>query len=331
MKNEPNATNYAELAALGNQAEHFVWYVEREKTLPQTTNEEPYIFEPSRPNEHEEGFRQGHGWLDQTITSAFIDHWTPSVAALGDTVFVACGDGANGTDTVFLYRSVDGGMTWGLWYTHGSSTADRFPFDLAIDPENHYLYLSYGITSSTITGNIWIRRFTDFSDSSATNIYGVETGTDACFQPHLSVEHEWSAHRLRVVYYNQTTGNMVIDRSTDYGVTWEPSHTTSWTVTTTWPKPKGCQGAEVQTTDRFFFVAHKDANSFVIFESLEGIAGTWTETEYTHAQDVDAVDISASHNYTARTAAVSFGYLWSPTDYNVRVFFRSHGASGFVS
>ncbi len=329
LNNELSPMTYAEFVSNLNQAEHFVWYIEREQTLPHTSYEEEAASYPEQINGRDDLPRQGIGWEEILVDGSYKDHQTPSIASLGDTIFVASSN--TGNDTVYTYRSVDGGYTWSQWYVHGTPTADRLSFDLAIDPVNHYLYLAYHISSGTISGNIWIRRFTDFSDSSATDIYAIEDGSDACHQPHLSVEHEYTGHRLCCMYYNEATGNVVIARSEDYGQTWVTVHTSAWTVGADWPKPKGAQGASTATTDKFYFVAQKETNSLVVFESTSGGAGVWTETEYIHGQDIDAVDISASHNHLDASVVVSFGYVWLAADYNIRILFRPETGPGFIS
>jgi hypothetical protein len=330
LSEELSPWSYAEFSSLLKEAEHYVWYIEREKKLPHSSTEEAETGDLEQINKEGDYPRQGMGWLFEYIDLSLSLHATPSIASLGDTIFVACSN-VDDADSVFLWQSVDGGNTWSLWHIYGSESADRIVCDLAIDPENHYLYYAYCYHSATVDRAIWIRRFTDFNDPSATNIYGIETGSDVCDVPHLSVEHQYSEHRLCCIYHNETTDNMVIKQSDDYGQTWSPVYTSSWTVGTYYPKPKGAQGASGSTTDKFYFVAQKEDNSLVVLESTSGLSGTWTETEYTHAQDIDAVDISASHNHIDASAVVAFGYVWSPTDYNIRILFRPEGGPGFVS
>lgn len=131
------------------------------------------------------------------------------------------------------------------------------------------------------------------------------------------------------MYYNETTDNVVIAQSTDYGSTWTTVHTTSWTYGG-WPQPKGCQGA-TGSYDRFFFVAKKDINTITVFESTSGQAGSWIETDYVHAQTIDDVDISAAHNQSVLSAVVAFGYEWNATDYNIRVLFRMEPSGDWIS
>lgn len=332
FQSNPSAWNYAEFAYLLKEAETYVWYINREKTLPKSEYEEAELPWNNGQSDERDEFRQGTGWDLGYVDMSTIDHLTPAVASYNNYVFVCAHNSTSGTgeDTMVLWRSTDYGKTWGKWHSHGTSTADRVPFDLAIDPVNQYLYEAYYIQTSTITGNIWLRRFTDFDDSTATNIYAIETTADQCGQPHLSVEHQYSEHRVCCMYYNAVTDNIVIAQSTDQGQTWSTVYTTSWTYTT-WPRIKGAQGAVDAGTDKFVFVAKKSNNSLAIFESVSGLPGSWTETEYVHAQDIDAVDISASHNQNQASVVVAFGYPWSSTDYNVRILFRMEGGPGFVS
>jgi hypothetical protein len=256
------------------------------------------------------------GWdLGYVNTSVTTDDHLPSVAAAGADVFVSVQVG--NPDTMWVYHSDDYGNTWDTWHVSTSGIVSRVPFDLSIEPNNPYLYCSYQYDGN----DIWIRRWDDFSNSSSWTLYDIEGTTDWCGQPHLSVEHQFSDHRLCCMYYNATTDRIIIAQSVDNGVTWATTHTTAWT-TTAWPRIKGCQGAVAATTDKFYFVALKSASTFTIFESTSGLPGTWVETDYMSGQDLDAVDISASHNYTEASTVVTFGYEWNPTDYNVRILFR---------
>jgi hypothetical protein len=131
------------------------------------------------------------------------------------------------------------------------------------------------------------------------------------------------------MYYNETTDQLVIAQSTDFGSTWSTTHTTSWT-TGAFPRAKGCQGA-TSTYDLFYFVARKDANTFTVFESTSGMSGSWTETDYVHAQTLENIDISAAHNTDLQSVVVGFGYEWSATDFNIRALFRTTPGGVWVS
>lgn len=329
FQSNPNPVNYSEFYYALNQAEHFVSYIEREQTLPVSNYEEGTQETPILINQNRqyESTRQGTGWDHGYVEATSIDHLTPVMAVVGDTVFAALHTVGGSTDTLCIFRSVDGGENWAAWYEYGDGIAARIPFDLAIDYVNGILYCVYYYNDGSNV-DIWMRKFTDFSNSSATSIHQIEGTSDVCSQAKLSVEHEYTDHRVCCMYYNVTTDNVVIARSIDLGETWSTAHTTTWTVGTSWPKPQGCQGA-TSTYDRFYFVAQKDANSFVIFEATN--TTTWTETEYIHGYDVDAVDISASHNSTYLSVVVAFGYEWTASDFNVRLFFRARDAGTFVS
>ncbi|MEO0227077.1 MAG: T9SS type A sorting domain-containing protein [candidate division WOR-3 bacterium] len=332
FKSQPTDWNYAELVYLMNEAENFLQYITREKNLPKIHYEETQIHPVKFDYSKRDDDNQGTGWSLGLVDLSVLDHVTPSVATFNNYIFVAASNQTSGTgeDTIFLWRSTDCGNNWERWHSHGSATADRHVFDVAIDPINQYLYESYAISSSSMSGNIWIRRFTDLNDPSATNIFSVETSSDECNQPHLSVEHVWSDHRLCCIYHNYTTGNVVIAQSTDFGETWSTVYTSPWT-TNIWAIPKGAQGAASQSTDKFVFVARKSNNSLVILESISGLPGSWTETEYVHTSDIDNIDVAASHNYNQASVVVAFGYPWTATDYNVRILFRMANGMGFIS
>jgi hypothetical protein len=326
---EQTGWNYAEFAALLDNAETFVWYTEREKTLQKNDHQEvPSLIDAEEPL-NRETMLQGEGWINTDVDNSFTDHITPAICSYDNYMFLgAIGSVSGYGDTVFLWRSTDYGQSWADFGHYGSNTADRLAFDVAIDPVNEYLYQTYMFTSDVIDGACWIRVFTDLN-SSSDDIYDIVNTSDICTQPHLSVEHEYTDHRLACMYYNQTTDQLVIARSTDFGATWSTAHTTSWT-TGAFPQPKGCQGA-TGTYDRFYFVAKKDANTFTVFESTSSGSGTWTETDYVHAQTIDDFDISAAHNTDLQSVVVAFDYEWSADDYNIRALFRTSPGGVWVS
>ena len=324
----PNAANYAEMVNLLDQAEAFVSYIERQYTLPRN--------EPDMPSGggqlniphsfRDELQRQGVGWADGFVNESFTDHWTPRVATYEDMVWVGATNDA-GYDTFEIWHSTDAGVSWTLWHNSGVSGAnDRWLFDLSVDPESTILYSTYYYNNN----DPWLRRWTDFANQNQYTIHSIEGTSDTCAQPVLSVEHLYSSHRLCCMYYNANTDQIVIAQSTDFGATWSVVHTTSWT-TASWPRPKGASGAASQTTDCFYFVVQKSSNTLTVFESVSGGAGTWTETDYVHAQDLEDVDIAASHNYNTMSTVVSFGYPWNANDYNVRVLFRPNRNGAFIS
>lgn len=329
LQSEQTAWNFAEFAALLDEAELFVWYTEREKTLQKNTHEEVQLFIDAEEPVNRETMLQGDGWYNNDVDGAFTDHITPAICSYDNYMFLgAIGSVSGYGDTVFLWRSTDYGQSWSDFSHYGSNTADRLAFDVAIDPGNENLYQTYMFTSDAIDGACWIRVFEDLNSSSS-SIHAIVNTSDICTQPHLSVEHQFTDHRICAMYYNQTTDQIVIAQSTDFGSTWSTVHTTSWT-TTGFPQPKGCQGA-TGSYDRFFFVAKKAANTFTVFESTSGLSGSWTETDYVHAQTVDDIDISAAHNQSVLSAAVAFSYEWSATDYNIRVLFRMTPAGNWIS
>jgi len=329
LQSEQNASNYADFAALLDEAETFVWYTEREKTLPRNAYEEEQLFIDADEPLNRADMLQGDGWIDYDVDGAYTDHITPTICSYNNYMFLSATGSISGYgDTTFLWRSTNYGQSWSDWSHYGSNTADRIAFDVAIDPANEYLYQTYTFTSDAIDGACWIRVFTDLNSATGA-IHAIVNTSDVCTQPHLSVEHMWTDHRLCAMYYNQTTDQLVIAQSTDFGSTWSTTHTTSWT-TTAYPQPKGCQGATT-TTDRYYFVAKKAANTFTVFESTSGLSGSWTETDYVHAQTVDDVDISAAHNGNVQSAAVAFGYEWSATDFNTRVLFRMTAGGNWIS
>lgn len=324
----PGAVNYAEMAYLLDQAEAFVAYVERERNLPLNAPDTPYdegsINAPS--SFRDEIGRQGIGWLDGFVDGSYIDHWTPRIATYNNSVWVGATDDAV-YDTFMIWHSTDAGQNWTLWHNSGiAGPADRWLFDLSVDAESTILYSTYMYTNE----DIWLRRWLDLANSGTSSIHTIENTADDCTQPVLSVEHIYFGHRLCCMYYNSTTDQLVIKQSTDFGATWATTHTTTWT-TAQWPRIKGASGAASQTTDCFYFVAQKSANTLTVFESVSGLAGSWIETDYTHTADLEDVDIAASHNYNTMSTVVSFGYPWSSTDLNVRVLFRPNRTGAFIS
>ncbi|MEO0095005.1 MAG: T9SS type A sorting domain-containing protein [candidate division WOR-3 bacterium] len=332
LQSQPNDWNYAEFTYILNEAENYLKYLEREKTLPKNEYEESGSNFNNPKSFDRDDKRQGTGWDVGYVDLSLVDHITPSVAAFNNYVFVSASNEASGigNDTMVLWRSTNYGNNWGRWHSYGTSTADRIVFDVVIDPGNQYLYESYTYITSGITGDIWVRRFTNLNDSSQTDIYNVENTSDFCIQPHLSVEHIWADHRICCIYHNYTTGNVVIAQSTDQGQNWSTVYTSSWT-SSAYAIPKGGQGAYTQSTDKFVFVARKSNNSLVILESVSGASGSWTETEYVHSQSIDNIDVSASHNYDRPSVVVAFGYPWTSTDFNVRILFRMASGGNFVS
>jgi hypothetical protein len=324
-QNDPTGWNYAELAYTLDQAEALLAYIERQNSLEKNRPDmkQETFFDhsgPTRPRDIlvAEGWDLGY----VNVSTAYDDH-LPSVAAAGQYVFVSVQSGSPAT--MFVYNSDDYGNTWDMWHNAGSSTS-RVPFDVSIDPVSPYLYSAYQYD----VNDIWIRRWSSLTDSSSWTLYEIEGGTDVCGQPHLSVEHQYTDHRVCCMYYNTVTDQIIIAQSTDYGATWATVHTTSWTFSD-WPRLKGCQGASGATTDKYYFVARKAVNTLTIFESTGGFAGSWTETDYVHSQDIDCIDISASHNHNQASVVVAFGYPWNATDYNIRTLFRMEGGTDWVS
>ena len=318
--NEQTGWNYAEYAALLDEAETFVWYTVRERTLPKNHLQEGQSFIDAEEPLNRETLLQGEGWFSTDINDGYADHITPTICSYGNYVFVSAYNNISGYgDSVFLWRSTDHGQSWSDWNHIGSDSISRTAYDVAIDPGNEILYQTYRYNSEDISGDCMIRVFDDLNDP-ADSIYAIENTSDATNHPHLSIEHEYADHRLCCMYYNQTTDHIVIARSTDNGENWATVHTTSWT-NPVYPEIKGCQGA-TGTYDRFYFVALKDTNTFTIFESASGGSGTWTETDYVHAQTIDDIDISAAHNTDILSVVVCFGYRWTFSDHNIRVLFR---------
>ncbi|HEX7319332.1 MAG TPA: T9SS type A sorting domain-containing protein [bacterium] len=331
FKSNPNADNYSEFASILKEADYYLSYIERERTLPRNPPDvQQNDNNTNLLNYKDEGqILQGTGWYLGYVNGNYSDDVNPCVAALGDTVFVSCND--QSYETLYVYRSVDRGESWSLWYTTTSgSPYQRYAFDLTIDIANHYLFLAYTYVTGSISGDIWVRRFTDFNNSGTSTIHNIEQTTDGCWQPHITIEHEYTDHRICCMYYNNTATAMVIAQSTDNGQTWATVHTTTWDPYV-WPTPKAAQGAASASTDRNYFVARKTANTITIFESVSGMAGSFIETDYVHSYAVDGFDVSASHNYNDMSAAVSFGYQWTGTDYNIRVLFRPSQTQPFIS
>jgi hypothetical protein len=325
---EPNGWHYAEFAALLDEAETFVWYTTREKTLPRTVYEEGQLYNDGEAPLNRETMFQGEGWLSNDIDDDFSDHVKPTICSYDNYMFVSAYNDVSGYgDSIFLWRSTDYGQSWSDWNHYGSDTISRTAFDVAIDPGNEILYQTYCFHSDAIPGDCWIRVFDDLNDPDD-SIYAVENTSDATNQPRLSVEHEYPDHRICCMYYNQTTDQLVIARSTDNGSNWSTVHTTSWT-NPLFPQAKGCQGA-TGTYDRFYFVAKKDTNTLTIFESPSGGSGTWIETDYIHTQILDDIDISAAHNPNVLSVVVCFGYRWTIIDYNIRVLFRTSSGGDWI-
>lgn len=328
---EPTGWHYAEFAALLEEAEMYIWYTAREKTLRQNIYEQW----PSSPRtksetpKNRESRTQGEGWLNYDIDDDYADHVTPTICSYENYVFVSAYNNISGYgDSIFLWRSTDYGNSWADWNHLGSDSISRTAFDVAIDPGNEILYQTYRYSSIDISGDCWIRVFADLNNPND-SMYVIESTSDATNQPRLSVEHEYPDHRICCMYYNQNTDQLVIARSTDNGANWSTVHATSWT-NPVFPQAKGCQGA-TGTYDRFYFVALKDTNTFTIFESPSGGSGTWIETDYMHAQILDDIDISAAHNTDVMSVVVAFGYRWTITDYNIRVLFRTSSSGDWVS
>ncbi|MBE0433425.1 T9SS type A sorting domain-containing protein [candidate division WOR-3 bacterium] len=324
----PDAPGYAEMAYVLDQAEAFHAYVERQKTLPRNAPDMPYggqlLQPPDKPRE--ETSRQGVGWIDNYVDGSFTDHWTPRIATFDNMIWVGATNDA-GYDTFEIWHSTNAGQDWTLWHNSGvAGPNDRWLFDLSIDPESTILYAVYYYNNN----DIWLRRWLDLGNSGTSSIFNIESATDNCTQPVLSVEHAWSDHRVCCMYYNATTDQIVIKQSTDRGATWNVVHTTSWT-NPAWPRPKGASGATSASTDGFYFVAQKSANTLTVFESTSGLSGSWTETDYVHTANIEDVDIAASHNSSAMSTVVAFGYPWTATDLNVRVLFRTAPGGTFIS
>ncbi|MBN2620586.1 T9SS type A sorting domain-containing protein [candidate division WOR-3 bacterium] len=322
--NDPSGWNYAELCTALDRAEALMTCVNRQETLPHNPPDQGgSTFWNQKPGRQEFPLI-AEGWdLGYVNLSTQMDDHLPSVASYQNYVWVSVQVGS--PDTMVLYNSDDYGNTWAQWHFAGSSTP-RVPFDLAVDPGTPLLFATYLYDAN----DIWVRIWDDFADSSSWTLHEVEGTTDLCSQPHLSIEHQYTDHRICVAYYNTVSDHIIIAQSTDHGVTWSTTHTTTWT-TTSFPKLKGCQGASSATTDRFYFVGQKNATTITVFESTSGMSGSWTETDYVHAQTLDAVDISASHNSDEKSAVVAFTYQWSATDFNVRVLFRPDGNTTWVS
>jgi hypothetical protein len=323
--NEPTGWHYAELANALDQAEALLAYIERQNNIEKNEPDpgQSSFIDHNGPTKPED-ILVAEGWDLGYPNMAMTDDYLPSVATAGNHVFISIQAGT--PDTLWVYHSDDYGNTWEVWHTGASGSVPRVAFDVVVEPNNPYLYCSYQFQSN----DIWIRRWGDFADSSAWDLYEIEGGSDVCGQPHLSVEHQYADHRVCCMYYNTATDELIIAQSTDQGATWATVHTTSWT-TAAWPRIKGCQGASGATTDRYYFVARKAANTLTVFESTGGFAGSWTETDYVHSYNIDGIDISASHNHNEAGVVVAFGYEWTATDYNVRIYFRMEGGTDWVS
>lgn len=320
--NDANARTYGAYAYALLQAETYAAYCARQATLPKNPPDVPDAGAwENRQGKDEQG-RQGDGWLYCAVDYELVDHSNPVVAGFKDTMFVSCMDDG---DTLRLWRSVDNGRTWGAWHRR-TDAASRMVFDLAIEPESHSLYIPYRFDNN----DIWVQRMTDFADSTVWSIGEVEGGSDICNQPHVSVEHEYADHRICCAYYNETTDQVIIARSTDNGSSWSTVYTSTWT-NAAFPKIKSCQGAASSTTDRFYFIVQTGTNSLMVLESTSGEAGSFIETEYTHGYPIDAIDIAATHNSSHLSTLVTFSYQWLTTDYNVRTMYRNGLAGNFVS
>ena len=137
-------------------------------------------------------------------------------------VSIATDNGASTNDSLFIYKSVDGGLTWSLWttrYTSGDyNKTEVMCFDFSGE---NYVLLFYTFTSGSIVQRFNVARY-EMSDSSSLALATIVDSDVVDF----AADRNWPAsnYRAKVLYDSSSYIKSVRSEPTSYGTVWQDKY-----------------------------------------------------------------------------------------------------------
>ncbi len=203
----------------------------------------------------------GNTW--ETSVSLGIYHWWPSIACVGERVFIALNDSHPGNTEVYFRRSTDNGTTWDS-VKQISNAAGRSE-DPSITASDGHVYMAWNDNRTGIM-QTWYRHSSDWGTT-----WGDETQmTNAAQFAYFPFIHAVN-NDVDLLWGNRTGSSYTVmyKHSSDHGATWSEEQALSNEVNATSAYPT------LVRRDKNVHVTWFDFNSGVYYRRSNDGGSTW--------------------------------------------------------